>query len=143
MNENQTTQTFTLDELCSLTETSKRTVRFYMQTGLVNRPIGQKRAAHYTEVHLQQLLFINKWQKSGLSLDRIGELLKQQSEPEDLLPRKQSGNIEVWSHLTIAQGVELHIEPHQAGLDSDQVRQLFKSVMTLYAQLTTNTGEDE
>jgi hypothetical protein len=43
MNENQTTQTFTLDELCSLTETSKRTVRFYMQTGLVNRPIGQKR----------------------------------------------------------------------------------------------------
>ncbi len=143
MNENKTTHTFTLDELCSLTETSKRTVRFYMQTGLVSRPIGLKRAAHYTETHLEQLLFINKWQKSGLSLERIGELLAQQAQPEDLLPRKKSGNIEVWSHLTIAPGLELHIEPHQAALDSEQVRQLFKSVMSIYAQLTPDTGEDQ
>lgn len=143
MTEYQSTKTFTLDELCFLTETSKRTVRFYIQSGLVNRPIGQKRAAHYTEAHLEQLLFINKWQKSGLSLDRIGELLKQQAEPEDLLPRKKSGNIEVWSHLTIAQGVELQIEPNQAGLDSEQVRQLFTGVMSLYIQLKNNKGEDE
>jgi len=115
-------KTFTLYQLCSLTEVSKRTVRYYMQTGLVDRPIGQKKAAHYTEQHLEQLLFISKWKKSGLSLDRISELLKQQDEPEDLLPRKKAGDIEVRSHLTISNGVELQIEPNQAGLDSEQVR---------------------
>ncbi len=135
MTEFQSTHLFTLDELCSLTETSKRTVRYYIQSGLVNRPIGQKRAAYYTEVHLEQLLFINKWQKAGLSLDRIGELLKQQAEPEDLLPRKKTGEIEIWSHLTIDQGVELHIEPSQAGLDSEQVRKLYTAIMSLYMQL--------
>ena len=134
-------KTFTLDELCSLTEVSKRTVRYYMQTGLVDRPIGQKKAAHYTEQHLEQLLFISKWKKSGLSLERIGELLKQQDEPEDLLPRKKAGDIEVRSHLTISNGVELQIEPNQAGLDSEQVRELFKGVMDLYEQIK-NTGED-
>lgn len=142
MTDFQPTKNFTLDELCSLTETSKRTVRFYIQTGLVNRPIGQKRAAHYTEVHLEQLLFINKWQKAGLSLERIGELLKQQEEPEDLLPKKKSGHIEIWSHLTVAQGVELQIEPNQAGLDSEQVRQLFKGVMSLYARIKNIDGEN-
>ena len=117
-------------------------MRFYIQTGLMDRPIGLKRAAHYTHKHLEQLLFINKWQQSGLSLDRIGELLKQQTAPEDLLPRKKAGHIEIWSHLTIASGVELQIEPNQAGLNSEQVRQLFKGVMALYAELK-NSGEDD
>ena len=141
MADNKATKNFSLDELCSLTEISKRTVRYYMQTGLVDRPIGQKKAAHYTEQHLEQLLFISKWKNSGLSLDRIGELLKQQGEPEDLLPRKQSGDIEIRSHLTVSQGVELQIEPSQAGLDSEQVRELFKGVMALYEQIK-NKGED-
>jgi len=118
-------------------------VRFYIQSGLVDRPIGQKRATHYTEHHLEQLLFINKWQKSGLSLDRIGELLKQHDEPENLFPKKKSGQIEVWSHLTIDQGVELQIEPNQAGLNSEQVRQLFKGVMLLYSQIKNSEGEDK
>jgi DNA-binding transcriptional MerR regulator len=136
-------QTFTLDELCSLTETPKRTVRFYIQSGVMDRPIGQKRAAYYTQEHLEQLLFINKWQKSGLSLERIGELLRQKEEPEDLLPKKKVGQIEVWSHLTIAHGLELQIEPSQAGLSSEQVRQLFKSVMSLYAEIKNQEGEKD
>ncbi|MCK9609524.1 MAG: helix-turn-helix domain-containing protein [Methylomonas sp.] len=136
-------QTFTLDEICSLTETPKRTVRFYIQSGVMDRPIGQKRAAYYTQEHLEQLLFINKWQKSGLSLERIGELLRQQEEPADLLPKKKAGQIEVWSHLTIAHGIELQIEPSQAGLSSEQVRQLFKSVMSLYAQIKNLDGEKD
>ena len=141
MEDKKPINTFTLDQLCSLTEVSKRTVRYYMQTGLVDRPIGQKKAAHYTEQHLEQLLFISKWKKSGLSLDRISELLKQQDEPEDLLPRKKAGDIEVRSHLTISNGVELQIEPNQAGLDSEQVRELFKGVMALYEQIK-NKGEE-
>jgi len=141
MADNKATKRFSLDELCSLTDVSKRTVRYYMQTGLVDRPIGQKKAAHYTEQHLEQLLFICKWKNSGLSLDRIGKLLKQQTEPEDLLPRKKLGDIEIRSHLTVSQGVELQIEPSQAGLDSEQVRELFKGVMALYEQIK-NKGED-
>ena len=48
-------KTFTLDDLCTLTDLPKRTVRYYMQMGLVDRPIGETRAAHYLATHLDQL----------------------------------------------------------------------------------------
>ena len=43
---------YTLDELCSLTDFSKRTVRFYMGQGLVDRGLGVKKFTYYTETHL-------------------------------------------------------------------------------------------
>ena len=43
---------YTLDELCSLTAFSKRTVRFYMGQGLVDRGLGVKKFTYYTETHL-------------------------------------------------------------------------------------------
>ena len=66
---------FTLDDLCSLTDFSKRTVRYYMQLGLVDRPIGETRAAHYLEAHLQQLLRIKKLTDAGVSLERVRDVL--------------------------------------------------------------------
>lgn len=47
---------FSLDDLCTLSDTSKRTVRYYMQIGLVDGPIGSTKAAHYLAKHLDQLL---------------------------------------------------------------------------------------
>ncbi len=58
-------KTFTLDELCTLTDLTKRTVRYYMQMGLVERPIGETRAAHYTSGHLDQLLRVKQLYPSG------------------------------------------------------------------------------
>ena len=68
-------QLFTLDEISSLVDLSRRTVRYYIQVGLVDRPDGVGRGARYTNRHLDQLLEIRKWQQAGLSLERIRELL--------------------------------------------------------------------
>ena len=59
----------------TLVDLPKRTVRYYMQIGLVDRPEGLNRGAKYYARHLEQLLGIRKWQEAGLSLDRIRELL--------------------------------------------------------------------
>jgi hypothetical protein len=53
---------YSIEDLAALTELPRRTVRFYIQQGLVARPIGEKRAAYYTASHLEQLLTIRKWQ---------------------------------------------------------------------------------
>ena len=65
-------RTYTLDDLCTLAELPKRTVRYYIQLGLVDRPIGETRAAHYTSHHLEQLLQTRKWSEAGVSLDDRG-----------------------------------------------------------------------
>lgn len=127
------TDKFSLDELCSLVDLPKRTIRFYIQEGLVDRPEGAKRGAHYVRRHLDQLLEIQKWQNAGLSLDRIKELL---AGPPDLGPlppprRRKPGDVEVWSHLLIREGIELQIEPKIAGISPEQVRALTREVMAI------------
>ena len=116
----------------------RRTVRYYIQTGLVDRPQGVGKGAYYTQRHVEQLLQVRKWQLAGLSLQRIGELLRQPAEgPLPPTPRRP-GTVEVWSHLVVADGVELTVEPGRAGLGPEQVRALFRVVTQAYRQLQEN-----
>ena len=128
-------QTFTLNEIASLAELPRRTVRYYIQTGLVDRPQGLGKGAFYTQHHVEQLVLVRKWQLAGLSLDKIGDVLKQQaSGPLPPTPRR-AGTVEVWSHLVVAEGVEVNLEPGQAGLSPEQVRAFFRGVTQLYQQV--------
>jgi DNA-binding transcriptional MerR regulator len=121
--------TYTLDQLCALTDMTKRTVRYYMQLGLVDRPVGETRAAHYTPKHLEQLLQIRKLADAGVSLERIREVLAGGESP---LPDRvrQPGAISVLSHVFIAPGVELQIDPQAAGLSPEQLRAFVRTVLT-------------
>lgn len=132
-------QTFLLDELCALAELPKRTVRYYIQIGLLARPEGEKRGAHYLASHLEQLLRIRKLTQSGISLERIREVLSGEPSPVPLRPRG-AGTVEVWSHLVVVDGLEITIEPGRAGLSTEQVRQLFRSIMKSYEQIKEEDG---
>jgi DNA-binding transcriptional MerR regulator len=131
-------QTFSLDELCTLTDLTKRTVRYYVQIGLVNRPEGETRAAKYSPQHLEQLLLVKKWTAAGVSLDRIRELLQGGSAPVPERGRVP-GSIEVCSHLHVAEGVELVIEPTRAGLTPEQLRHFVRAVMSAYEQINQDS----
>ena len=132
---------FTLDDICTLVEMNKRKVRYYIQKGLVERPEGIGKGAFYTHTHLEQLLAIRKWKAAGLSLERIQEILTGDQDADQNrkpipppLPKKQ-GSVEVWSHLFVSDGVELHIEPRRAGLSPDQVRTLFREITNFYRNM--------
>jgi DNA-binding transcriptional MerR regulator len=121
-------KTFTLDELCTLTDLTKRTVRYYMQLGLVERPIGETRAAHYTSRHLDQLLRVKQLTEAGVSLDRIREVMAGGDTPVPTRQRRP-GSIEVRSHLFVAPGLEIQISPEEAGMTPEQVRAFVREVM--------------
>ena len=129
---------FTLDDISALAELPRRTVRYYIQSGLIDRPQGVGKGAYYTQSHVEQLLLVRKWQLAGLSLERIGELLKQQAAgPLPPTPRR-AGTVEVWSHLVISDGVELNLEPSRAGLSPEQIRAFFRAVTQAYEQIDQN-----
>jgi DNA-binding transcriptional MerR regulator len=54
---------------------NKRTVRYYIQKGLVDRLEGVGKGAFHSRSHLEQLLSIRKWKAAGLSRERIQEIL--------------------------------------------------------------------
>ncbi len=124
----------TLSELCVLADLPVRTVRYYVQTGLVGRPAGETRAARYGARHLEQLLLVKKWTAAGLSLERVRELL-QGGETNLPMPRRRPGSVEVRSHLQVAEGIEISIDASRAGMTPAQVRAFTRGVMALYASL--------
>jgi DNA-binding transcriptional MerR regulator len=127
--------THSLAELCVLADMTMRNVRYYVQIGLVDRPEGGTRAARYGAKQLEQLLLIKKWTAAGVSLQRIRELLQGEAAP--VPPRaKAIGSVEVCSHLTVADGIELVIEPGRAGLSPEQVRSFIKGVMAVFAEIS-------
>ena len=126
---------FTLQELCAQVDLPVRTVRYYVQIGLIAPPQGETRAARYSDAHVQQLDQIRRWSAAGLSLARIRELL---ARPEaDVLHRAAPvpGKVEVKSHVQIADGIELVIDAARAALTPQMLRQLVSGVAQLYAEL--------
>lgn len=123
----------TLQQLSEQSGVPERSIRFYIQKGLLPRPEGQKRGAFYREGHLAELLRIRQWQDAGLSLDAIGDLLLAKREAP--LAPSRPGAVEVRSHLIIADGLELVVAPERARLSQSQVRVLFRAIQEFYADM--------
>ena len=62
---------YNIDELADLGGVSRRTVRYYVQEGLLPAPLGVGRGRHYGRPHLDRLLEVKAWQEAGLSLVEI------------------------------------------------------------------------
>lgn len=135
------TQTFTLDQLCTLAAVPKRTVRYYIHIGLLHRPEGENRGARYLNSHLEALLRIKQLTEAGISLDRIREVLS--GEPPAVPPRPQAfGAVEVKSHIRIAPGIEIQVSPEQAQATPVQVRALAKEVLAAWNRITKESHEE-
>ena len=126
---------YTLDQLADLAGVNRRTVRYYIQLGLVDRPIGETRAAHYTWQHLKQLLEVRGYTEQGFSLERIGELMRREDAPPPAASLARSGSITVQSHIHLADGVELVVEPGRARLTPEQLRRLAREAIAAYARV--------
>jgi DNA-binding transcriptional MerR regulator len=101
---------FSIDELADLAGVSRRTVRYYVQEGLIPQPLGVGRGRHYDQSHLDRLLDVKARQEAGWSLDEIRARRAAPSggarpavRPPQPLPRT------TWRRLELAPGVELHV----------------------------------
>ena len=121
-----------LQQLSERADVPVRTIRFYIQKGLLAAPEGEKRGAYYTDGHLSDLLRIRKWQEAGLSLDAIADLLQARSEPP--VAPARPGAVEVRSHLIVSDGLELVVAPERTRLTTTQIRRLFLEVQALHTR---------
>src|SRR4029450_7253675 len=87
-----------IGDLADLGGVSRRTVRYYVQEGLLPAPLGLGRGSHYGPAHLAQLLKVKAMQEAGRPLDEIQRAPRGTAQP----PERS-----VWRRLAIAPGVEL------------------------------------
>ncbi len=96
-------------ELAELGGVSRRTVRYYVQEGLLAPPLGVGRGRHYGPEHLEQLLRVKSMQEQGLALDEIRRVLSGKrplgkvTSPPSPVPRA------LWTRIEAAPGLEIHV----------------------------------
>ena len=140
MTQNMESKTYSIDDLCVITNLPKRTVRYYIQLGLVDRPIGETKAAHYLSEHLDQLLRVKKLTEARVPLDQIRQLIEAGEDEVVTTSRRQPGSLEVKTHLYISPGIELLISAEESGLKPEQMRELLKTVMRETARIMKVEG---
>ena len=114
---------FSIKELAKLSGLTERTVRYYMEKGLVDRPVGQRKAAYYLDRHLEQLRTVKRYREAGFSLERISRLMKE-GEVFDLAKAGESVSQRLLVRYSAAEGLELTVDPESSGLSLADVREL-------------------
>lgn len=105
-----------IGELADRADVSRRTIRFYVQRGLIPPPQGGGRGAHYTEEHLERLLAVKRLQEVGIPLEVIlqrlgppeGPSAPPPTAPPPTTPPRPPGP-ETWRRVALVPGVELLI----------------------------------
>ena len=114
---------FSIQDLADLADVSRRTVRYYVQEGLLPTPLGVGRGRHYGRAHLDRLLQVKALQASGRTLDDIrgGNDLSEHTSASRLASTPQRT---VWRRLELAPGVELHVSNETAMPSPTRLREL-------------------
>jgi DNA-binding transcriptional MerR regulator len=109
---------YAIGDLATLGGVSRRTVRYYVQEGLIGAPLGVGRGNHYDATHLEQLRRVKAMQEAGLTLETIRHSVA--APPTAAGTRAAAGTTprtrtapaapnSLWRRLTIAPGLELHV----------------------------------
>jgi len=108
-----------IEEMAALGGVTRRTVRYYVQEGLLPAPLGVGRGRHYGPEHLARLQAVKALQERGLSLEEIRRELGRGrarraadsrwagsdavAAPAPRVPRSS------WIRLEVVPGIELHV----------------------------------
>jgi DNA-binding transcriptional MerR regulator len=105
---------YAIGDLADLASVSRRTVRYYVQEGLLPAPLGVGRGNHYGQEHLDQLLRVKSMQEAGRTLAEIKQAFAgpaRQKQTNAHWAYRSPAPIErtVWRRITLAPGVELNV----------------------------------
>lgn len=95
-----------IEELAGLGGVTRRTVRYYVQEGLLPAPRGAGRGSHYGPEHLERLLAVKGMQERGVSLDEIRRAFSGRP-PTPTAPSAPHVPREVVTRVVLGPGLEL------------------------------------
>lgn len=136
------TGSYKLDELAHAAGVTARTVRYYVQRGLLPPPVFRGKDTAYSEQHLLRLRAIRALQERFLPLDAIQVTLEGLDEAglaavldaspveQAAPPSPQVEAIRLWRRFSLAEGVELHVSTDAPAESARLAEELLSLAMT-------------
>lgn len=133
--EDTSNASYSIGELAERGGVNRRTVRYYVQRGLLPAPEGTGRGSRYLAHHLETLIRIRELQEAGVPLAKIADGLNAAAEekflrsPESVSPLESvsppesasPATVTTWTRIVLGDGAELHLRnrwPTKAQVDA-------------------------
>lgn len=100
---------FNIEYLTQETGISRRTIRYYIQRGLLPPPEGNRRGSYYTSEHLERLKLIHQLVQRGTPLIQIKHVLENDKEVVNADEKIVRRRLE---HIELPHGIELTVPQH-------------------------------
>ena len=120
---------YTIREICDITGYSRRTIRYYVQIGLIEPPSGRGRGGFYNDSHVNKLKQVKALQEKGMQLSVIMEYLKTERAG---VPEEDVAKREIWVRIEIAPGIEISVRrdiEEKKGKKIDEIIRVAKSIL--------------
>jgi DNA-binding transcriptional MerR regulator len=135
---------FGIAELAELGGVTRRTVRYYIQEGLLPAPLGVGRGKHYSGEHLERLLRLKSLQERGLTLEqirreRVGPGRGERAELATgvAVPRSP------WTRVELAPGLEIHVSGRYRLPSPGRLEELVEWCQRHFRQVGEGDGDGE
>jgi DNA-binding transcriptional MerR regulator len=125
---------YTIDELSELTGFTRRTVRYYIQEGLLEPPAGRGRGGFYYDSHLERLKLIKSLTEKGMGLATVMEYLAAGDIEVPELSR------EVWAKYEIVPGLEIDV---RRDIEENVAKKIAEALKTVRAIFREAAGNDK
>lgn len=112
----------TIDELSQASGLTKRTIRYYVNSGLLDRPTGETKNARYDASHLEQIRNIKALQEQGYTLARILEIKRRTH--QEVLNRREIGEPLTVIEIPVDPGISIVFRQEICGLTQPQMIKL-------------------
>lgn len=129
------TKKHTIEELAELTGFSRRTIRYYVQEGLVEPPAGRGRGGFYYDSHLKRLLQIKALQEKGMGISAIAAIQKKETAAAVAYPRS------VMVRYEIVPGLELNISREMEIREPRKINEIIRVIKAIAKGEAGNEGE--
>lgn len=116
-----------IEELAVLGGVTRRTVRYYVQEGLLQAPLGVGRGRHYGPEHLARLQTVKALQERGLSLDQVrAEVARPARKARTAAAASAAEAVAPapWRRIELVPGVELHVRGDRRLPTAERLREL-------------------
>ena len=123
---------YTIEELSELTGFPRRTIRYYIQEGLLEPPAGRGRGGFYYDSHLDKLRQIKSFQEKGLNLATISGLLKK----EGIQPIEYKRD--VWVKYEVVPGLEIDVRRDLEHKEAKNIGEIIKTAKALLKEKEEN-----
>jgi DNA-binding transcriptional MerR regulator len=118
-------KTYSIEELSEMSGYSRRTIRYYVQKGLIDPPAGRGRGGFYYDSHLQKLKEIRAQQEQGIKLNAIQELSENRTNE---IPESERY---IWVRYRIIPGFEVHIRRDVEEIFGRRITEIIRVVRSL------------